>query len=100
MQVEEITVPENIKRIGRAAFHRCPKLKRIEIRGNVGIIKEFTFSTLASLQEIEFGAGVRELQSGMCFKCFKIKKVILNSRQTKIGTTAIPLGVKIVYKNC
>ncbi len=51
-QMEAITLPETIKRIGKMAFKNCTRLYRIQIEGRADANKDFVFNLPPSLEEI------------------------------------------------
>ena len=51
-QMEAITLPETIKRIGKMVFKNCTRLYRIQIEGRADANKDFVFNLPPSLEEI------------------------------------------------
>ena len=58
---ESITIPENVKVIGKSAFRDCWELKKIIIPDGVAEIQDFAFSQCTALEHIFIPASVHHI---------------------------------------
>ena len=93
--LESITIPGNVKTIGKQAFFGCTKLKSITIPGSVQTIKEAAFNGCTKLASVNFMYGVQTIEKDAFSGCSAITTVILPPSVKKIGDMAFYCGNKL-----
>ena len=87
--LEEITIPNTVTTIGKAAFNECKKLSEITIPNGVTTIGEGAFRCCSSLTEIVIPDSVTEILTsgawGSFRSCTNLKNVTLGKNITRIG---------------
>ena len=57
-----IVIPKAVKKIGPYAFDSCIKMQSVEILGPVNKIDEYAFSTCLALETITLGTGIKKIE--------------------------------------
>ena len=83
-KIENITIPESITFIGRAAFYGCPLLKKIIIPGSVTSIDESVFEDCTYLEDIQLNEGIKTI-GAFAFNNTSIKSIIFPDSVETIG---------------
>ncbi len=111
----EITIPDNVNRIGASAFYECTGLTGIMIPNSVIYIGEYAFCYCPSLTELTIPDSVTSIDSGAFCFCTGLTEITLPDSLTSIGDYAfaqctgltsftIPGSVtgmgKAVFENC
>ena len=86
--LEEITLPEGLKRIGGCAFSGCYKLKEISLPKGITVIDNSTFSYCRNLTKIRLPEGLRVIESCAFEGCSSLKEISIPSSVTKIHEMA------------
>ena len=87
--LSEIVFPEtSLKRIGRSAFSRCEKIKKIVLPDSVESLGASVFSACSSLTYISFGASLATVPQGACFEDSALSTVILGEGCRTLGNQA------------
>ena len=74
--LEEIHIPNQIKKIGKGAFLGCRNLRKITLPMGLEVIEEETFAYCSSLERITIPASVKTIRKDAFMKC-KLSEVIL-----------------------
>ncbi|KAK8843171.1 hypothetical protein M9Y10_025368 [Tritrichomonas musculus] len=87
--IEEFSIPPNIKVISSYAFYDCEKLTKIEISpdSNLHSIGDYAF-TLSKIEEINFPANLIELKENWCNGTEKLTNIIIS-----------PLNGQFIFKD-
>ena len=84
----EVTIPENVNKIGNLAFSGCANLEKVTFEGSgPEKISEETFSECVSLKEISIPDSVKVIDRGAFYDCLNLEKVVL------------PKGIKHIEKD-
>ncbi|KAK8884505.1 hypothetical protein M9Y10_043617 [Tritrichomonas musculus] len=77
--IEEISIPSNIKVISSNAFGECRNLRKVEIpiKSNLQKIESFAFM-YSNIEELHFPASLNELEEGWCRATKKLKKISIS----------------------
>jgi|GEM_PF-2461778 len=86
--LEEITLPEGLKRIGGCAFSGCYKLKEISLPKGITVIDNSTFSYCRNLTKIRLPEGLRVIESSAFEGCSSLEEISIPSSVTKIHVMA------------
>lgn len=76
-ELEHISIPTSVKRIGESAFHFCTALKSIVIPEGVEIIDTIAFHGCDSLESIVLPDSVTYIGENAFSSCWNIKSVTL-----------------------
>lgn len=83
-KIENIIIPESVTFIGRAAFYGCPLLKKITIPGSVTSIDESVFEDCTYLEDIQLNEGIKTI-GAFAFDNTSIKSIIFPDSVEAIG---------------
>ena len=75
--LEEIYVPNTIKKIGEGAFMGCTNLKRIVIPEGVEIIEENTFADCHWLEDVSLPSTLKEIKPYAFENCYSLINIII-----------------------
>ena len=105
-----VTLPWNLKSIGRCTFQDCTGLTSLAIPNNVTVIDWYAFRNCTSLQRVTFGSGLTSIGAAAFYGCDRLRSVVCNAatppsingnafsdNTLKYGTLAVPKGKKDVY---
>lgn len=87
-----ITIPESVRKIGKAAFQNCSNLSSINIPHQVSMIEAYTFSGCTNLLHIDLGGNVRSLGERAFDGCTNLSDFIIPNSVAQLG--------KEVFKEC
>lgn len=85
--LEKISIPKSIKKIGRGAFYGASALKKITIPSSVEILGSHAFNSAENLRTIKLNKGLMEIGDGAFLNCKKLTKI------------RIPEGITIINSN-
>ena len=74
-ELESITLPSSLQKIGECAFYKCSKLKRVVIPDGVLEIGKSAFSFCSSLEEIVIPESVKQLAEDAFYRCSSLESV-------------------------
>ena len=96
-QISEISIPESVTYMGRAAFKECPGIT--SVRWNARTCTDFTsaensagFNTCPNITAFAFGEDVEKIPAYLCFGMERLTEIILPQKTTTLGNG--------VFKNC
>ncbi len=78
--IEEISIPENVKKINQYTFGDCKNLKIVNFHKNITEIKSNAFSSCTSLKTIEFPENLTTLGSAVFSNCTLLESVVINDK--------------------
>lgn len=90
--IVDITIPSNVAEIGASAFEDCEKLSNVKYQAKASVIKEKTFKGCLSLETISIPEGVTKIAKEAFMNCKKLPSISIPSSLNEIGTGA--------FKNC
>ncbi|MBQ3235237.1 MAG: leucine-rich repeat domain-containing protein [Clostridia bacterium] len=91
-EIESVTIDENCKIIGHAAFSLCKNLESVTIPNSVETIGNSAFFKNEKLTSANIGTGVTKIGNQVFFECEKLSTVNVPAGVTEIGYYA--------FKNC
>lgn len=83
-----ITIPKNVKEIGRKAFQDCPNLSTITIPDNVKEIGEYAFYDCENLMSVTIENGVENIGDEAFSSCKNLISITIPSSVMEIGKSA------------
>jgi hypothetical protein len=94
--LKEITIPANVKNIGRHAFYNCSQLESVVFEENSQLetICAYAFSDCTSLKTITIPANVKEIEFNAFYNCYNLEKVTF---EEKLQLTTIS---EYAFYNC
>ena len=97
-QLQQVTLPAALKRIGVQAFYDCRSLKSIEIPNSVQSIGSWAFNACDRLTYIEMPEQLQSIEQCAFQNCYGLKSVSLPSGLKQIGSGAFSnCGLTDVY---
>ena len=75
ISIEDLDIPEGVKRINLDAFVSCISLKRVRLPQSLRVIERGVFYNCKSLEEITIPAGVTEIGDYAFYKCDKLRDI-------------------------
>lgn len=105
-----VTLPWNLKSIGRCTFQGCTGLTTLTIPNNVNSIGWYAFRNCTSLQSITLGSGLTSIGAAAFYGCDALRNVVCNAatppsingsafsdNTLNSGTLVVPKGKKATY---
>ena len=86
--IEELILPEGLKRIEGEAFKNCESLRTIQFPKSLEEIGYETFSGCESLTEIVLPESLEEIKSGAFSHCKSLTEIVIPEGTKKIGMRA------------
>ena len=85
-ELESITIPPNIKHIGRDAFIYCKNLKQLDFtaNSNVTVISTDAFANCFSLETITYNGSMQQFDDAYGKQSWYLKKYTHASKEPKI----------------
>ena len=77
--LEEIVIPNSVKRIGKGAFLECNSLKSVIIPEGVEIIENYTFAECHWLEKVVLPSTLKEIKPYAFKNCFSLSSIIIPS---------------------
>ena len=90
-QINSITIPENVKIIGKQAFYQSPRLTTVIISDSVIKIEEKAFSMAGKLKNVFLGNNLEFIGAG-AFSATNLQSIVIPSSVTSIGEYAFSTG--------
>lgn len=75
--LESVTLPSTLKRIGNNCFCRCRSLKEIAIPDGVEIIGSGAFLECKALQKVKLPASIRRLNANVFARCHELRSIFI-----------------------
>lgn len=97
--LEQINIPNNVKKIDRSAFYGCSSLTSIDIPSSVIEIRSQAFDECTNLSEIKLNEGL-EIIENMVFYNTAIKKMDIPSTVTELGSSAFAACENLSIVSC
>lgn len=86
-------IPDTVTEIGEYAFDLCKNMQFLHFPGGMSVFPASLFRECTSLQKIEIGEGVTEIQNGAMKGCPALRWVSIPASVTKIGEDVFDEGV-------
>ena len=83
-QLQNVTIPDSVTRIGANAFAGCDKLTAIDIPNSVTCIDTGAFEGCGGLTEVTIPDSVTEISSGAFDDCKNLETIIIPESVTKM----------------
>lgn len=83
--LEEIVLPDSIKKIHKDAFVGCESLKKIILPKKLKKLEEKTFNKCNKLEELVIPDSVEVIEKNAVYQCKALKKVVLPKRLKRTG---------------
>ena len=106
--LENLTIPESVKKIGSYVFCNCEDIKYVKIPNSVTSIGACAFSGCKSLVEISLPSNLKTLGSGSFSYCEKLENIAIPRSCTNIlgafhhcsnlKTITIPSTCQTIYQ--
>lgn len=93
--IQLVTLPESVSKIGDHSFQGCDKLSRISIPYNVADIGEYAFYDCGALEVVDIGSQITEIPSYAFMFCGSLKDIYLPRTITKFGKDAFYISENI-----
>ena len=93
----KITIPSNVKQIGKQAFSGCKKLKSVVIGKNVTTIGDKAFYKCIAINKLIIPSNVKKLGTQVFYGCKKLKTITIKTSKLtykNVGSNAF----KGIYK--
>lgn len=84
-QLENVTIPDTVWKIGASAFSGCTALQSVTVPASVTDMRESVFSRCTSLTDAVIQADISELPTATFNKCTNLVNVTLPDSLTGIG---------------
>lgn len=91
-KLEELVLPEQLKKIGSNCFEGCKSLKEISIPRGVRMLGIGVFENCTELMSVEFSSAIKNIPEKTFRNCSKLKKIMLPSEVESIGNNC--------FQNC
>jgi len=86
--LEEVILPEKLKKVPEWAFRHCSRLTRINIPNSVKTIGEYAFFDCELLEKIEMDDNLEEIEAYVFGWCTNLKEIILPLNLKRVGKKA------------
>lgn len=75
--IQELVIPNSVKKIKEKAFYKTAGIKKITIPENINKINNYTFYKCPDLEEIEFNNKLKIIGENAFAKCKKLQKIVI-----------------------
>lgn len=82
--IENLTIPDNVKKIGSYVFNNCEDIKYVKMSNSVASIGTCAFSGCKSLVEISLPSNLKTLGGGSFSNCEKLEYITIPESCTNI----------------
>lgn len=86
--IERITIPDSVTEMGKWAFADCSLLKEVTLPNQLEIINKFVFKRCCSLKEITIPDNVKKISAGAFSGCRSLKEINFGNGVVEIGEGA------------
>ena len=98
-KIEDITIPNNVTRIGHSAFYYCSNLTNIDIPDSVTSIGFYAFGYCSGLTSVTIGNSVPNIDDKAFLSCMELSSVSIGKNVHRIGRNAFYNCVKLSHIN-
>ena len=97
-EVTDLVVPDNVTRVGLAAFRKCNGLTSVTIPDQVTSIEGWAFSDCNNLASVTVGNGVTNIGEYVFLNCNRLSALTLPKRfEGRTGSMGIPSGCVVTF---
>lgn len=89
--LRSVTMGDNVKAIGNFAFYKCTGIESMKIGDAVEEIGMYVFYNNTSMTEVDLGKSLKKLNDYLFFCCSGLTEVTVPASVTAIGTAAFAL---------
>lgn len=89
-KLENVVLPRSIEFLGWNSFG-ATKIRAIELRGNVRIVRDDAFRDCYNLEEVDFPESVERVGKHVFFDCTSLKRVTFRNPETLIERPCVTL---------
>ena len=86
--LQQITLPANIKKIGKYAFYNCWNLQDINIPNSVETIGQGAFANCKNAGSLSIGSSIKTIGNAAFYDCVNLSSVVVPDGCTTIGSSA------------
>lgn len=107
--IQKITLGKHVKKIGKAAFKNCKKLKKVTFPSKVQTLGKEAFSGCTKLGSVSLPSSVKTVGTKAFKNCKSMKKITLGKKTAKtkrgkimygaVGSKKVTIGAKAL-ENC
>lgn len=90
--IQKITLGKNVKKIGKAAFKNCKKLKRVTFPSKIQTLGKEAFSGCTKLGSVSLPSSVKTVGTKAFKNCKSMKKITLGKKTAKIKSGKLMYG--------
>lgn len=87
-KLEKVTLPPDVKHIGKYAFYNCDALEDVEIPASVKVIAEAAFFNCTALQSVKLNEGLTTIGQSAFYYCSALKSIELPASLTSLESHA------------
>ena len=84
--ISKLTVPENVKSIGKYAFASCKKLTEVYLPDTLKTLGNFAFASCQMLKEFTIPRDLTYYNESVLYGCTNIETINFNAINCKLGT--------------
>ena len=86
--ITNVTLTDNVKKIGNCAFQKCTSLKNVTIPDNVTYIGSYAFSGDSNIESFSLPKSLTTIGNGAFQNCALIDDIVVPENVTNIGASA------------
>ena len=75
--LEEVTIPENVTKIGTHVFQECQKLKKVDIQANIRLLELSLFEDATALTSVTLPETLISIRSSAFEGCTALKTIVM-----------------------
>lgn len=87
-KTKEVSIPNNVTKIGAAAFKDCSELSSIKLPNGLTDIGGYCFEGCSNIKEIKFPNALTKLPEFICNECTSLTEISLGDKITEISKSA------------